>query len=97
MLGQGQPEDDLFHRQKKALEHIDDLYGGDLILLPGDTNTGKWYRAEHINKYFPGSSAQDAVYKSGINCYGTIKNLFSSAGYEKILVAVGDHELGELI
>lgn len=98
MLGEGQvPDDKLFLYQKNDLENIYDLYGGDLIVMPGDTNDGRWYRPEWINKYFPGHSTQDAVYKAGINCYGTIKNLFSSAGYEKILVAVGDHELGELI
>jgi len=98
VLGEGQaPDDDLFLYQKNTLEHIYALYGGDLIVMPGDTNGGRWYRQDWIKKHFPGHSTQDAVYKAGINCYGTIKNLFSSAGYEKILVAVGDHELGELI
>ena len=91
----GQPNDVLFNLQKSALEHIRDLYGGDLVLIPGDTNTGEWYRQEWVDKHFPGYSIQDAVYQAGINCYSTIKNLFSSSGYNKVLAAIGDHELGE--
>lgn len=93
----GQPDDTFFQLQKDALEHIRDLYGGDLIMIPGDTNSGRWHRQEWVNEHFPGDSIQDAVYNAGINCYGTIKNLFSSAGYEKLLVSIGDHELGKFI
>jgi len=84
-----------FRLQKDALEHIRNLYGGDLVLIPGDTNGGRWFRQEWVNKHFPGYSIQAAVYKAGINCYGTLKKLYSSAGYKKLLVSIGDHELGD--
>ena len=86
-----------FSTQTNAPVNIRELYGGDLILLPGDTNEGRWHRPDWINKLIPGLTREEAVYTAGINyCYSTIRNLFqASSGYEKILVAVGDHELGE--
>jgi hypothetical protein len=57
------PEDDKFSNesfdiQTNALVNIRELYGGDLILLPGDTirmrNEGRWHRRDWINKFMPG-------------------------------------------
>ena len=95
MPGDHQGSKELFDIQTNALVNIRELYGGDLILLPGDTNEGSWHRPDWINKFMPGLTREEAVYTAGINCYSTIRNLFQASGYEKILVAVGDHELGE--
>lgn len=89
------PDEVAYWLTKDALAHIRDLYGGDLIIMPGDTNDGRWYRQDWVDQHFPGLSPQEAVYKAGINCYGTIRRLFSDSGYDKILVSIGDHELGE--
>jgi len=77
-----------------TLKYIHDKYGGDLVLLPGDTQNGKWTEDNFIEKINSELSPQEAVLLAGRNCYGTMKKLFAQAGYEKILVAVGDHELG---
>uniref|UniRef100_A0A7S3QJ37 Laminin G domain-containing protein n=1 Tax=Chaetoceros debilis TaxID=122233 RepID=A0A7S3QJ37_9STRA len=78
-----------------TLSHIKRTYGGELVVMPGDVATGKWHRPDYINKYFPGMTNAEAVLKAGNNCFGTIRSLFTDAGYEKVLVAVGDHELGD--
>ena len=77
------------------LSYINQTYGGDLIFAPGDSNNGKWYKDSYISQYFPGKTPQEAVYAAGVNCYGTMKDLFAQAGQEKFLMAVGDHELGD--
>ena len=86
---------DLSNRQESVLSNIKNTYGGDLIILPGDTQSGKWNVPAWINKHFPGLSAEEAVYKAGMNCYSTMKKVFAKSGYDKILVAIGDHELGD--
>jgi hypothetical protein len=95
MPGDDKFSNEIFDIQTNALVNIRELYGGDLILLPGDTNEGRWHRRDWIDRVMPGLSREEAVYTAGINCYSTIRNLFQASGYEKILVAVGDHELGE--
>jgi len=80
----------------EILKHIREHYGGEIALIPGDTNTGKWDGQVFINKAFPGSgyTPQESVLEAGKNCYSTTKDLFQEAGYSKTIVAVGDHELG---
>lgn len=91
------PGDDevLYNLQKDGLLNIREEFGGDLIVMPGDTNSGNWNIQSWVDNNFPGHSIQDAVYKAGINCYSTVRNLFTEAGYEKILISIGDHELGK--
>jgi len=50
-----------------------------------------------IDKHFPGLSTPEAVYRAGMNCWTTLRSLFSESGYryDKILVAIGDHELDD--
>ncbi len=77
-----------------TLSYIHDMYGGELVVMPGDVATGKWHRPEFISKYFPNLSRANAVLKAGENCFGTIRRLFAESGWSKILVAAGDHEYG---
>lgn len=82
-----------------VLSHINQTYGGDLVILPGDTNTGKWHQKKFHDalEYYldlTSLSNNEAITAGGINCYSTIKRIFSEAGYDKLLVGVGDHELG---
>ena len=79
----------------EVLSHINSTYGGDLFLSPGDMETGNWNTQEWIDKHYPGHTPQEAVLYAGSNCYTTARTLFAEAGYDKILVAVGDHELGD--
>ena len=70
-------------------------YGGDLIFAPGDSNNGGWYLESYINENFPGKTPQEAVYAAGINCYTTIRDLFSRGGYDRFIMTIGDHEIGD--
>lgn len=83
----------------EVLTHINQTYGGDLVILPGDTNNGKWYLKnfhDQLNYYLGIHSLTDneAIEIGGRNCYSTVKRLFSEAGYDKLLATVGDHEIG---
>ena len=60
--------------------------------------SGKWYKKKFIakisEKHGPVTSNQ-AIAIAGNNCYSTTKRIFKKAGYDKVLLAVGDHEIGE--
>lgn len=60
---------------------IKNIYGGDLVMLPGDSNRGHWKTKEIMPK--------------GRLCYGGMIKAFEKGGYNKLLMAVGDHELGD--
>lgn len=70
-------------------------YGGELIMLPGDSNGGRWTRPKFINSHFPGSTPQEAVLEAGRRCYSGMINSFRKGGYSTLLMAVGDHEIGD--
>jgi len=86
-----------FEPQNKLhyLLNIKATYGGDLIILPSDTQSGYWNVPTWIDKHFSGLSASEAVFRAGMICWTTMKSLFADSGYGKILVAIGDHELGD--
>ena len=84
-----------YQNSLKTLLHIRKFYGGEVMMLPGDTQSGYWHEAKYIKKHFPNLSIAQAVYRASINCYTTLRSLFTEAGYDKILMAVGDHELGD--
>lgn len=63
-------------------------------MLPGDSNTGEWDTEKFINKLNPNLTPEEAVLQAGRNCYSTVKNLFNAGGYDQILMALGDHEIG---
>ena len=56
---------------------------------------GKWHKQTFIDNNFPGKSPQEAVYAAGINCYTTLRNLFAEGGYDRFMMAMGDHEIGD--
>ncbi len=78
-----------------AVKMLKQNYGGDLILLPGDSNGGHWDRPEFIKRKFPGLSAEEAILKAGHLCYSGMINSFKQGGYSKLIMAVGDHEVGD--
>jgi hypothetical protein len=68
-------------------------------MLPGDSNTGHWYTNDFVQKLQANTdtiitSTLDAIAIGGQNCYSTMKRLFQESGYEKVFLAVGDHEIG---
>jgi len=76
------------------VHHVKQSYGGELVVLPGDSANGKWDTEEFAKKFKPHIKVKNRVLQAGRNCYGTMRALFTDAGYEQILIAVGDHELG---
>ena len=76
------------------IHYVKERYGGDLMLLPGDSNNGKWDTDEFAEKFKPWLNVRRRILQAGRNCYGTMNKLFRVAGYGQILMAVGDHELG---
>lgn len=65
------------------------------MLLPGDSNHGRWYERKYVDIHFPGQTIESVVYKASMNCYKLLRKLFYEAGYKIALMAVGDHELGD--
>lgn len=84
-----------YQNYKSTLSHIRETYGGDVVLIPGDSNEGRWFEQYYIQQHFNGKSPSEAVYQAGINCYSTLRKLFNQAGYNKLFMAIGDHELGD--
>lgn len=78
-----------------TLSHMHETYGGEIMLLPGDTNSGKWFVSKYINKFFEGKTPAQAVYQAGLNCYSGLRKLFNEAGYNDTMMSLGDHEYGD--
>ncbi|MBN3039933.1 MAG: metallophosphoesterase [Candidatus Omnitrophica bacterium] len=70
-------------------------YGGELILLPGDVCWGIWHSELFINDYDPNLRPEQSVLEAGHYCYTGMIDSFKRGGYDKLLMAVGDHELGD--
>ena len=59
------PDSNRYKEQASLLSNMHDNYGGDQVILPGDTQQGNWNVPSWINKRFPGISAPKAVYRAG--------------------------------
>lgn len=73
-------------------------YGGELIVIPGDTNSGHWYDTTFraaLRSVYPGLSDEEVVRQASHLCYGGLRNAFAEGGYPLMIVAVGDHEIGD--
>ncbi len=86
---------------REVFRKIKNTYGGDLIMLPGDTQTGHWYKAGY-RKYLKNMlgfshvpNVVPSIRISGQNCYRAIKKIFEESGYDTVLATIGDHEIGE--
>ena len=81
---------------KKILKNIKDNYGGgEFIVMPGDgASYGGTPNAKIVSRLGGNLNYHDAVYQAGVNCHSSTKALFNSAGFDVLLPAVGDHELG---
>ena len=78
-----------------TVKMLNQKYGGELVMLPGDNNGGHWDTPAFIKNNFPGSSPEEAVLKAGHLCYAGMIQAFKEGGYSKLLMAVGDHEMGD--
>ncbi|MBK1875862.1 LamG domain-containing protein [Pelagicoccus mobilis] len=78
-----------------SVRMIKQRYGGDLILMPGDSNGGHWDTPKFINANFPGATPEESILKAGKLCYEGMIDSFRKGGYSKLIMAVGDHEMGD--
>jgi len=70
-------------------------YSPRLLLLDGDLASGPWVGAEWISRFAPGGSQEEAIRNVCKIVYGNLKKRFEENGFDRILVAVGDHEIGD--
>jgi Predicted phosphohydrolases len=87
----------VWNSSMEVLSFIKEQYGGDLVMMPGDSVSYGRQSNEDIKDMLNATnemSMNEAVYTAGYNCYTTVRQLYSAVGYGTILAAVGDHELG---
>jgi len=87
--------DDAVAKDVATLKILKANYGGELVLMPGDSNSGHWERPAFIKQNNPGATPEEAVLKAGKLCYSGMIGSFKKGGYSKLLMAVGDHEMGD--
>ena len=84
----------------KIFQDFKALHDPDLILLPGDTQTGHWHE-EWFQLYLQdmldmtGLTTNETIQIAAENCYSNVKRIFKQSGFDKVLLAPGDHEYGE--
>ena len=78
-----------------SLKMLKANYGGELVMLPGDSNVGHWDTDEFIKRFNPKLIPAESILQAGELCYTGMVNTFNEAGYSRLLMAVGDHELGD--
>ena len=78
-----------------GLKMLKENYGGELVMLPGDSNVGHWDTKQFINSFNPKLTPAESILQAGELCYSGMVNAFNEAGYSRLLMAVGDHELGD--
>jgi len=88
---------EVYDRALNQFKYINENFGGEVLIIPGDTQGGKWFTDEFIQRLNPElhGNPHAAVLQAGDNCYKTITQMLTEAGYARVLMAVGDHELGD--
>ena len=69
--------------------------GGEIAVLPGDTNAGHWHRPDFASYFRPEASPEARVMAAGEIVYGNLRDAMLDAGFDDIVFAVGDHEIGD--
>ena len=64
-------------------------------MLPGDSNGGHWDTEQFIKSFNPKLTPSESILQAGELCYSGMVDAFKEAGYSRLLMAVGDHELGD--
>ncbi|GAB1308871.1 hypothetical protein KH5_15540 [Urechidicola sp. KH5] len=75
-------------------------HGGELITIPGDIVSGHWYNKKFVKRFtsepkFTNYTTSQVVAEACKRSFGGLKQLIHNSGYEHLLVAVGDHEIGD--
>ena len=87
-------------QDEKVISYLSNNYGGEFVLIPGDTNSGGWTRDSFKERFLGATgekymSPQEIVLAAGSRCYGGMLRTFRVAGYAQVLLAHGDHEAGD--
>lgn len=87
-------------QDEKVISYLSNNYGGEFVLIPGDTNNGGWTQRSFQKKFLQEigkdkMSAENIVLEAGRRCYGGMLRTFRVAGYSQVLLAHGDHEAGD--
>jgi len=86
---------DHFQARLQEIQHVHQTYQGDLVVLPGDSNDGKWQKPEFAQQFLPELTVPERIVQAGKNCYGTMREVWAQGGYNTMLMATGDHEMGD--
>lgn len=78
---------------------LKNTFGGELLIIPGDTNAGFW-STESFRQLMSEDVGYEvtnefAVHEAGRRCYKGVLDTFRKGGYWRVLIAVGDHEAGD--
>jgi len=83
----------------KIVNFLKKNYGGDFVMITGDTNAGYWDKGslrESLSEYIGEElTHEDAVLQAGNRCYSGLYSSFREGGYWNMLMAFGDHEGGK--
>lgn len=86
--------------QQRGFESMFEKHGGELITIPGDIVSGHWYRKKFLKKFksvpkFTNYSTSEVVSEACKRSFEGLHQIIYDAGYQNLLVAVGDHEIGD--
>ena len=90
----------------KKFKRIQETYGAELFVSPGDCNNGRWdawgwsknvaYRTKFLSiPEYANLNKQEVILKASQYCYSALNELVFGSGYKEFFMAVGDHELGD--
>ncbi len=86
--------------QTEEFKIMKERYGGELIIMPGDCNSGHWYRGKFLkpfksNPVYADYTTEQVIIEASRLCYQGLWDIVHKGGYDNFLMAVGDHELGD--
>ncbi|MEX0326392.1 MAG: LamG-like jellyroll fold domain-containing protein [Puniceicoccaceae bacterium] len=88
----------MLDRDIETFSRLKEDYGGEVLVIPGDTNGGHWYLKPYrdgLRSVYPDLTDEEVIRKASHLCYGGLRNATAVAGFEHLIVAVGDHEIGD--
>lgn len=85
------------HEIELQLNTLKDMkkWNPELFLMAGDMVGGKWVGKEWITRFAEGGTQEEAIINIGKVAYGNLKQRFEENGFDKFVVTIGDHELGD--
>ncbi len=99
-VGSNNEDLESYQEARKIFKQIREHHSPELMILPGDTQTGHWdqpWFKEYLQNMtgMIDATTNDTILVAAENVYSTTKQLFTESGFIKVLVAFGDHEIGK--